>query len=271
VLCGALVLGWGPFPELGIIGAGISYVFCFGVATLYFAFHILTGRKGLRLDWRALQPSMNLIKDILGVGLLSSFNTIQTIATAVIITGLVGSFGTAALAGYGLGVRLELLQVPIIFAIGSALVPLVGVNIGAKNIHRARRISWAGAGLAACVTGSIGITVSIWPGLWAGLFSGEAAVLEVAFRYLRIVGPCYLFLGIGLALYFASQGAGKVLWPMLAGSSRFIIAAGGGLIVIRYLSGTLASLFLLIGLGMFALGAGAAVAIWRRVLREPDA
>jgi putative efflux protein, MATE family len=271
LLCGALVLGWGPFPKLGIVGAGISYVCAFGAATLYFAFQILTGRKELHLSWRTLKLSMDHFKDILSVGLLSSFNTIQTIATAVIITGLVGSFGTAAIAGYGLGVRLELLQVPIIFAIGSALVPLVGISFGAKDIHRARKVTWAGAGLAACVTGSVGITVSIWPGLWAGLFSSDAAVLNVAFSYLRIAGPCYLFLGIGLALYFASQGAGKVLWPMLAGSSRFIVAAGGGLLVIRYLGGTLSSLFLLIGMGMFVLGVGASIAIWRRVLRKPDA
>ncbi len=267
LLCGALVLGWGPFPELGIVGAGISYVCTFGAAALYFAFHILTGRKGLHLHWHTLKLSLALSKDILGVGLLSSFNTIQTIATAVIITGLAGSFGTAALAGYGLGVRLELLQVPIIFAIGSALVPLVGISVGAGDRHRAKRVTWMGAGFAACITGSVGITVSIWPGLWAGLFSSDAAVLDVAFRYLRIVGPCYLFLGIGIALYFASQGAGKVLWPMLAGSSRFIIVAGGGLIVIRYLNGPLASLFLLIGLGMFVVGAGAAAAIQWRVLR----
>jgi len=267
VLCGALVLGWGPFPKLGIVGAAISYVCSFGAAALYFAFYILAGHKGLHLHWPTLKLDMTLFKDILGVGLLSSFNTVQTIATAVILTGLVGSFGTAALAGYGLGVRLELLQVPIIFAIGSALVPLVGTSIGAGDRRRAQRVTWAGGAFAACVTGSVGITVSIWPGLWAGLFSSDPAVLDVAYRYLQIAGPCYIFLGMGIALYFASQGAGKVLWPMMAGSARFVVAAAGGLVMIRMLEGNLSSLFILIGLGMFVLGVGAAAAVHWRVLR----
>ncbi|MRR15587.1 MAG: MATE family efflux transporter [Deltaproteobacteria bacterium] len=133
-LCGALALGWGPFPQMGIVGVGISYILTFGAATFFFAFWLLAGHGGLRIHWRGLELSGSLFRDILGVGLLSSINTIQTVAAAVLLTGLVGSFGTAALAGYGLGMRLEMLQVPIIFALGSALIPIVGVSIGAGNI-----------------------------------------------------------------------------------------------------------------------------------------
>lgn len=260
-LCGSLVMGWGPFPQMGIVGAAISYVCCFGAAALYFAFHIQTGRSGLHLPWRKLKLNVSLFRDILGVGLLSSVNAVQTIVTAVIVTGLVGSFGTAAIAGFGLGVRLELLQIPIIFAIGSALVPMVGTNIGAGNGQRARRIAWMGAGLAAVITGCVGLTVTLWPGLWAGLFSNDPGVLHAAYTYLRIVGPFYMFLGIGIALYFASQGAGRVILPMLAGTARFIIAAVGGLLCVRYLEGGLISLFALIGLGMFVLGIACAAAV----------
>ena len=266
-LCGALVLGWGPFPQMGIVGAAISYVCCFGAAALYFAFHIQTGGSGLHLHWRSLKLDASLFKNILGVGLLSSVNAVQTITTTVIVTGLVGSFGTAAIAGYGLGVRLELLQIPIIFAIGSALVPMVGTNIGAGNVKRARKAAWIGAGIAAGITGSVGMTVALWPNLWAGLFSSDPGVLNTGYTYLRIAGPCYIFLGIGIALYFASQGAGKVILPMLAGTARFIIAAVGGLLCIRYMGGGLIFLFALIALGMFVLGIGAAAAVkfrdWR--------
>jgi len=266
-LCGALVLGWGPFPHMGIAGAAVSYVCSFGFVALYFAFRIQRGGSGLHLRWRSLKLNASLFRDILGVGLLSSVNSAQTIATAVIVTGLVGSFGTAAIAGYGLGVRLELLQIPIIFAVGSALVPMVGTNIGAGNVKRARTIAWTGAGIAACITGSVGVTVALWPNLWAGLFSSDPGVLDAGYTYLRIAGPCYIFLGMGIALYFASQGAGRVMLPMLAGTARFIIAAVGGLISILYLGGGMIVLFVLIGSGMFVLGAGIAAAIkfrpWR--------
>ena len=133
-LCGALVLGWGPFPQLGIRGAGIAYVCSFGTGALCFAAYILAGYTGLTLRRSGIRLDARLFTDILGVGLLSSFNAVQTIATAVIVTGLVGHFRTAALAGYGLGVRLELLQIPVVFAIGSALVVMVGTSIGAGNV-----------------------------------------------------------------------------------------------------------------------------------------
>ena len=260
-LCGALVLGWGPFPQLGIRGAGIAYVCSFGVGALCFAGYLLAGRTELKVRHKRIRFNGQLFSDILKVGLLSSFNALQVIAAAVILTGMVGTFGTAALAGYGLGVRLELLQIPVVFAIGSALVVMVGTCIGAGDVKRARRIAWLGAALAAGVTGSVGLIVSIWPGVWAGLFSGDAAVLDAAYSYLRIAGWCYAFFGAGIALYFASQGAGKMLWPVVAGSARFLIAVVGGLVVLRYFNGTLTVLFAVIGFAMIVYGAGTVAAV----------
>ncbi len=260
-LCGALVLGWGPFPQLGIRGAGIAYVCAFGAAALGFAGYILAGRTGLHVLRGGIALSTRLFADILKVGLLSSFNALQVIAAAVIVTGMVGTFGTAALAGFGLGVRLELLQIPVVFAIGSALVVMVGTCIGAGDIQRARRIAWSGAALAACITGSVGLIVALWPHVWAGLFSSDTAVLDAAYTYLRIAGWCYGFFGAGIALYFASQGAGKMLWPVLAGSTRFLIAVGGGFVVLRYFNGTLAALFAMIGFAMLVYGAATVAAV----------
>jgi putative MATE family efflux protein len=263
-LCGALVLGWGPVPALGIAGAGIAYVCSFALGALIFAGYILAGKTGFTVRWREMRLSAPLFWDILAVGLLSSFNAVQTIATAVIVTGLVGTFGTAALAGYGLGVRLELLQIPVVFAIGSALVVMVGTSVGASDLQRARRIAWSGGGLAGCVTGGVGIVVALWPSLWAGMFSADPAVLEAGYTYLRIAGGCYAFLGVGIALYFASQGAGRVLWPVLAGSARFVIAVAGGWAVLHYINGTLAGLFAVIAFAMLVYGTAAAAAVkWR--------
>jgi putative MATE family efflux protein len=268
-LCGALVLGWGPLPRLGIMGAAIAYLCSFGAGALCFAAYLLAGRTGLNVHRRGLHLSTRLFADILKVGLLSSFNAVQVIAAAVIVTGLVGTFGTAALAGYGVGVRLELLQIPVVFAIGSALVVMVGTAIGAGDVRRARRVAWSGAALAAGVTGSVGVIVALWPALWANLFSSDAAVLEAAYTYLRIAGWCYAFFGMGIALYFASQGAGRMLWPVLAGSARFLIAVFGGVAVLRFFNGGLAALFAVIGLAMIAYGAATVAAVkWSRWQQE---
>jgi putative MATE family efflux protein len=266
-LCGALVLGWGPLPQLGITGAAIAYVCSFGAGTVCFAGYILVGRSGLNVRRSGIAFSARVFADILKVGLLSSFNALQVIAAAVIVTGMVGTFGTAALAGYGLGVRLELLQIPVVFAIGSALVVMVGTCIGAGDVPRARRVAWAGAALAAGITGCVGLIVALWPGVWADLFSSDVLVLDAAYTYLRIAGGCYAFFGAGVALYFASQGAGKMLWPVLAGSARFLIAVIGGFAVLHWFNGSLAGLFAVIGLAMIAYGAGTVAAVkwgnWR--------
>lgn len=263
-LCGALVLGWGPFPRMGIAGAAVAYVCSFGAGVLCFAAYLLSGRTGLNLFSvlrRGLRLNTQRFADILRVGLLSSFNAVQVIAAAVIVTGMVGTFGTAALAGYGLGVRLELLQIPVVFAIGSALVVMVGTCVGAGNVKRARRIAWSGAALAAGITGSVGLIVALWPAVWAGLFSNDAAVLDAGYTYLRIAGWCYAFFGAGIALYFASQGAGRMLWPVLAGSARFVVAVGGGFVLLRYFNGTPAGLFAIIGLAMVVYGAATIAAV----------
>ena len=124
-----------------------------------------------------------------------------------------------------MGARLEYLQIPIVFGLGSALVTMVGTNAGAGQKKRAERIAWAGAGLAAAITGSIGLAAALYPAAWMGLFSRDPAVLAVGATYLRIVGPAYGFFGLGLALYFASQGAGRLMWPLAAGFVRLMVAA----------------------------------------------
>jgi MATE family, multidrug efflux pump len=230
-LSAGLVLGLGPLPRLGIAGAGVAYVTAFGFAAAVMAVVVFRRSSPLRAQPGDFRLEWPLFREILRVGALSTVNALQTVVTAVVLTGFVGRFGAAALAGYGVGLRLELLQIPLVFAIGQALVVLVGVHIGAGQGERARRIAWAGAGLAAWVSLMIGIAVSLFPLAWVSLFSSDPAVLESGASYLRTVAPFYPFLAAGIALYFASQGAGSVLWPFLAGSARLAIVLAGGLLL----------------------------------------
>lgn len=208
-------------------------------------------------------PSFVLLKDVLRVGLLSSLNAAQTIVTTLLVTGLVGSFGAAALAGYGVGARLELLQVPFVLAIGAALVAMVGVNVGAGNIARARQVALTGGLIGAAITGAVGMTVAICPSSWAGLFSNDPEVLLAGYSYLRIVGPCYLFLGAGLALYFASQGTGRVLGPVLSSTARLMVAAVGGYVAVHMLGASLETLYVIIATGLAVFGIGVAISVMR--------
>src|SRR5204862_2717109 len=127
--------------------------------------------------------------------------------------GLVGRSGPAAIAGYGTGSRLEYLLVPLVFGLGGPLVAMVGTNIGAGQRERALRTAWIGAGIAAGLTELIGLGAAALPRAWLTLFDTDPAMLDAGARYLRAVGPFYGLFGLGMALYFASQGAGRLLWP----------------------------------------------------------
>ncbi len=250
-LSGALTLGWGPFPRLGITGAATAYVIAFGLASLAMA--VLVWQSALRPQRTHLRLEAKLFREILRVGAISSLSALQTVLTAVILTGFVARFGTAALAGYGVGVRLELLQVPIVFAIAQALVVMVGTNIGAGQAGRAKKIAWTGTAAAALICLVIGGSVAIFPHLWVRIFSDDAAVLEIGSLYMRIVAPLYPLFGAGLALYFASQGAGQMLKPVLAGTLRLVLVAVGGALVMKF-DGSLAALFGVIAFGLAVLG-----------------
>jgi Na+-driven multidrug efflux pump len=118
------------------------------------------------------------------------------------------------------------------------------------------------------ITGTFGLTGALVPLAWGGLFTSDPAALQSCVSYLRIVGPFYSFYGLGLALFFASQGAGKVLWPVLAACVQLAIVVGGGALAVLWLGAPLHSLFILIAVGLTVYGAGTALAIalgaWRR-------
>ena len=250
-LSGALTLGWGPFPRLGISGAAASYVISSALSSLVLAAWLWNSAlRPQRAQWRL---EGRLFREILRVGAISSINAFQTVLTAVILTGFVARFGTAALAGYGLGVRLELLLVPIVFAIAQALVIMVGTNIGAGQGVRAKRIAWIGTAAAMLVCLVIGWSVALYPSLWIHIFTHDDAVIEVGSLYMRIVAPLYPLFGAGMALYFASQGSGQMRRPVLVGTTRLVLVVSGGALVMQY-GGPLAALFAVISFGLTVFG-----------------
>ncbi len=259
-LSGALTLGWGPFPRLGISGAAYAYVIGAGFASLVMA--ILVWKSALRPQRAHLRLEGRMFREILRVGAISSIAALQTVVTTVVLTGFVARFGTAALAGYGIGVRLELLQIPIVFAIAQALVVMVGTNIGAGQAERAKKIAWVGTGAAALVCMAIGWTVALYPALWIHIFSDDPAVIGIGSLYVRIVAPFYPLFGAGLALYFASQGAGQMLKPVLAGTARLLLVVAGGALVMQF-GGPLATLFAVIALGLTVLGGLTAYSVYK--------
>jgi Na+-driven multidrug efflux pump len=203
-----------------------------------------------------------LFIDILKVGGISSLSSLQTVATIVVVTSLMSSFGPEALAAYGIGTRLEFLLVPITFAFGVACLSMVGMALGANMAQRAKQVAWSGALLSSVLVGCIGLLVSFWPGIWTEIFTSNPVVLSYTELYFKWVGPCYGFFALGLCLYFASQGAGKLLGPVLAGTFRFIVVAAGGIWLTQN-NGSAVEMFSLIAAGMVCFGLLTALAVYK--------
>jgi putative MATE family efflux protein len=261
-----LIQGWGPFPRLGVVGAGLAVLTYYALCTLGFLAYLLTGRRLAmgRLD-------RHLVRDILAVGGLSTVMTLQSSLAVIVVTGLTGGYGSLVLAGYGIGSRLDALLVPPMFGLGSAAVTMVGVNIGAGQVRRAERIAWMGALLAAVALEAIGLAATKFPHAWLGLFSTDAAVLKAGARYIHAVAPFYGCLGAGTILHFAAIGAGRPKGPFYGISVRLLLAAGGGALVVHGLHGTPRELFSMVGAGLagFALVNAGFVAAGSLGRREP--
>jgi putative MATE family efflux protein len=254
-----LIFGLGPFPALGIAGGGVAVVVTTALTASVLGWYILAGRSLVRFKLVPLR--WPLFYDILRVGAVGAVSTLQTTLTIALTTALVGAAaGPDAIAGYGTGGRLEYLLVPLVFGLGAPMVALVGTNIGAGQRARALRIALTGGALAFVLTEAVGVTAAIWPTAWLGLFGHDPNMLATGTAYLRSVGPAYGFFGLGLSLYFASQGAGRLFWPLFAGLLRMLIAIGGGWIALR-MTGSLAWLFAALSAALLVYGLTLSAAI----------
>jgi len=233
-----LIFGWGPVPALGIAGGAIALLLYYAVGTLVLLVYVRSPRSLLRPVWAQCRLRWPLFRDILRVGLLGAVSTAATNLSIGIATALAGAFGPAAIAGYGTASRLEYLLVPMVFGVGAPLVAMVGTSIGAGRRERALRATWAGAAIAFGLSGGVGLAAAIWPEAWLGLFDSDPAMIAAGSQYLRIVGPFYGFFGLGLVLYFASQGAGKLLWPVIGNAARLAVAAAGGWLALHLAAGS---------------------------------
>jgi putative MATE family efflux protein len=262
VLGGGFGLGLGPFPRLGIAGVALGQVLANLLAAIFLYWFLSAGKARVRLRLRGEPLNRAMFYDILKVGALACISPLQSVLTVLIITSLVARYGIEALAGYGIGSRLEFLLVPITFAVGAACVPLVGMAIGAGKVERARSVAWTGGVLSGGLLGSIGLFFALWPEAWVTHFTTDPTAASMARDYLVWAGPCYGMFGLGLCLYFASMGSGKILGPVLAATVRLLVVAVGGAALVYWEAPTWA-MFAMVGASMCAYGLATAYAVWK--------
>ena len=248
------ILGSFGLPKLGLVGSAWSMIVTSGFMALVTLIKISSPSSPVRLKLKRLTIERELFEDIFSVALPASLSPIMTVATVLLLTGLIGQFGTSAIAGYGIGSRVEFLLIPIVFGIGTAMTAMVGTNIGAKNIERAERIGMVGATTAGLLSAVIGLALALTPNLWISIFTSDPETLLVTKQYIQILGVCYVFQGYGLSLYFASQGANAMKWPIIITAIRLIVFSVLALVAVYWLSYGLVSIFYASAIAMVIFG-----------------
>jgi putative MATE family efflux protein len=265
LLSPSLIFGWGPLPALGPAGAGWGLIFSFGAGSIVLLARLRASTALVTLAFRGVTLQWKLFSEILKVGIPGMLNVGITNLSVVILTGIAGRLGQETAIGYAMGARLEYILIPLAFGFGTAIVSMVGTNWGAKQFQRARQIAWTGGVTVALACGSIGAFFALFPQVWMGLFSEEQEIIRAGSSYLRIVGPIYAFYGLGMALYFATQGLGRVLATVAVNGVRLAVSACGGLMAVFWLDAGPAGFFVAIAAGFFLYGVLTACALLRLI------
>ena len=173
-LTAILVFGLFGAPALGVTGAAVSSVTVGAIMVTALLVELLRGQRAISLRMHQRGWRRELASDILKVARPASLNPLMNVATILGLTALVGQFGTQALAGYGIGTRIEFVMLPVIFAFGTALTTIVGTNIGAGNYDRAELAGRYGMTSAALICGTVGGFLALFPNLWIPIFTDDA-------------------------------------------------------------------------------------------------
>ena len=252
-LGGVLALGLGPIPSFGMRGVACGTLIAFATGASISSWYLLSGRSRLNLTAAPFKFRREMFFDILKVGAVACFSPLQGVLAITIFTHMLARFGTEVLAGYGIGARLEFMLTSIAFAIGVASVPMVGMAVGAGRIKRARRVAWTGGLISFVGVAVAGSIFAAFPWLWVSIFTDDPGVRTASYHYLAIAAPFYAFIGLNISLYFASQGAARIIGPVLAQTARLIFIVAGGSWLVSIGAG-ITSFFILAACSMVVLG-----------------
>jgi len=213
VLDPCFIFGLGPFPELGVTGAAVSTNIGRGTAVLYQLMLLARGEGRVRIALRHLRFDLTVMRSVIR---LSGSGTLQILigtASYVGIVRIISLFGSPALAGYTIGIRVIVFALLPAFGISNAAATMVGQNLGAGRPDRAERAVWTAARYNMICLGAVGLVFLLLAGPIAGLFTRDAEVLGHAVNCLRIVCLGFVFYGAGMVLTQAFNGAGSTWTP----------------------------------------------------------
>jgi len=215
VLGPMLVFGWGPFPQLGVAGAAIATTIGRGIGVLYQVRALAAGRGALVVRRRHLAVQGEVLANILRLSGTGVFQIFIATTSWVALMRIVAGFGSAAVAGYGIAIRIVMFALLPSWGMANAAATLVGQNLGAGRADRSEQAVWRASFYNLVFLGSAGLLFVLFGETIVRGFSPDAAVVAYGSRALRIVAAGFLFYAYGMVVTQAFNGAGDTRTPTL--------------------------------------------------------
>lgn len=214
VLAPCFIFGWGPAPEMGVSGAALATNLGRGAGVAYQLWH-LTGRNGrLRLCWRHLLPASSLLRGIMVTAARAISQQIVITTSWVALIRILAVFGSGALAGYTVAIRIAMAATMLVAGIANAGATLVGQNLGAGRPERAEAAIRLATRISTLSLGVVGALFVIFSRPIVMLFTGDPEVLHYGSRALWIVSLAFPLYAAGACFSAAFNGAGDTRTPL---------------------------------------------------------
>lgn len=221
VLCPCLIFGMGPFPKLGIMGAAVATTIGRGTGALYTLTRLLKGGVRIRVERRHFKIDAGSMATLARLSGSGTFQTFVGMASWIALVRTLSGFGSAALAGYTIALRIVMFALLPSWGMSNAAATLVGQALGAKKPERAERAVWMTAFYNFCVLGIVGICFVLCASTIVGWFTSDPAVAAYGTDGLRIVASGFFFYAYGMVLAQAFNGAGDTWTPTVINVAVF--------------------------------------------------
>ncbi len=213
VLGPLLIFGVGPLPQLGVTGAAVATTFGRGVGVLIALYFLVRGSGHLRVARRHIVLEWETITRILRLSLNGTFQVLVGTLSWIALVRLMATFGSAAMAGYTIAVRMVMFALLPAWGLGNAAATMVGQALGASNPARAESAVWTAARYNVVFLGLMGLLFFVCAPHIVHAFTTDAAVSSVAVFGLRVMAAGFPFFAFGMTLTQSFNGAGDTATP----------------------------------------------------------
>ncbi len=213
ILGPCLIFGLGPFPEMGVTGAATATTIGRGCGVLYQLYHLTRPGGRLQITRAHLAADPEAMRSILRISGTATFQNFVGTASWMGLIRILSGFGSAAVAGNTIGIRIVLFALLPSFGVSNAAATLVGQNLGAGRPDRAEAAAWKAGLYNTICLGTVGVFFLLFAPLLISIFTTDPEVVPYGVRCLRIVAAGFFFYGYGMVLTQAFNGAGDTRTP----------------------------------------------------------